>query len=112
VIWRLAERPWPRPGFPLPYDCGGVAFSSGPSLSIDRIDTDRLWLWPGCQLRGVEGLLADGGKLWELTGGVLIDEVVRWKGFLCEPIEYDRLPEKRLWGDFSEKKESELEVLG
>jgi hypothetical protein len=38
--------------------------------------------------------------------------VVRWKDFLCEPMEYERFPEKRLWGDFREKKESELEVLG
>jgi hypothetical protein len=58
----------------------------------------------------VEGPLV-GGKLCEETSGELNDEAVRWKGFLCELIEYDLLPEKRAWGDFNEKNESEPELL-
>lgn len=69
-----------------------------------------MWLWPACQLRGVEGLLV-GGKLCEETSGELNDDAVRWESFLWELIEYDRLPEKRPCGDFSEKNESEPELL-
>lgn len=58
----------------------------------------------------MEGPLG-GGKLWDATSGELKEEAVRWYGFLCELMEYDRLPEKRFWGDFNEKNESELEEL-
>ena len=84
-----------------------------PSLSIDRIDTDLLCLWP-CEgpFRGADG----GGKLCEPTNGVLSDEEVRCDVFFCglRELEERRL-EKRFWGDLREKKEeSELvfAVLG
>jgi len=45
-----------------------------PSLSMDRIDTDRLCLWlGGGPFRGVDG----GGKLWALPNGALSDDDVR-----------------------------------
>lgn len=83
TIWRLADRPWPRPGREAVEPAVLVAWlSTELTEPIDTMDTDLLWLWPllGCVSGGWNGGVhgTEPARLREVFAGALMDELGRW----------------------------------